>query len=128
MNMEEELQLFKFFKDKFKFIYNSFKRIPDNTITNVDQRKKKTMKNFISEIKAEAVNLIQKSDDELNVKIEQIKSVPKRRTRKGNGGLVCYDPISFRTIGLRHFETQLMAGYYLHQGKIVEMKTGEGKL
>jgi preprotein translocase subunit SecA len=34
--------------------------------------------------------------------------------------------ISFRTIGLRHFETQLMAGYYLHQGKIVEMKTGEG--
>jgi preprotein translocase subunit SecA len=35
--------------------------------------------------------------------------------------------ISFRTIGLRHFETQLMAGYYLHQGKIVEMKTGEGK-
>jgi preprotein translocase subunit SecA len=36
--------------------------------------------------------------------------------------------ISFRTIGLRHFETQLMAGYYLHQGKIVEMKTGEGKL
>jgi preprotein translocase subunit SecA len=34
--------------------------------------------------------------------------------------------ISFRTIGLRHFETQLMAGYYLHQGKIVEMKT-EGK-
>jgi hypothetical protein len=41
MNMEEELQLFKFFKDKFKFIYNSFKRIPDNTITNVDQEKKR---------------------------------------------------------------------------------------
>jgi preprotein translocase subunit SecA len=35
--------------------------------------------------------------------------------------------ISFRTIGLRHFETQLMAGYYLHQGKLSEMKTGEGK-
>jgi hypothetical protein len=30
MNMEEELQLFKFFKDKFKLQYNSFKRIPDN--------------------------------------------------------------------------------------------------
>jgi hypothetical protein len=45
MNMEEELQLFRIFKDKFKLQYNSFqKRIPDNTITNVDQRKKKTMK------------------------------------------------------------------------------------
>lgn len=35
--------------------------------------------------------------------------------------------MSFREIGLRHFETQLMAGLLLHQGKIVEMKTGEGK-
>ncbi len=32
-----------------------------------------------------------------------------------------------RTLGQRHFDTQLMGGIVLHQGKIAEMKTGEGK-
>jgi preprotein translocase subunit SecA len=32
-----------------------------------------------------------------------------------------------RTIGQRHFDVQLMGGMVLHQGKISEMKTGEGK-
>ncbi|MEI6186197.1 MAG: preprotein translocase subunit SecA, partial [Dehalococcoidia bacterium] len=34
---------------------------------------------------------------------------------------------SRRTIGLRHFDVQLMGGMVLHQGKIAEMRTGEGK-
>src|SRR5260221_1585802 len=34
---------------------------------------------------------------------------------------------SVRTIGLRHFDEQLIGGIVLHQGKIAEMKTGEGK-
>jgi len=34
---------------------------------------------------------------------------------------------SRRTIGLRHFDTQLLGGIVLHQGQITEMKTGEGK-
>src|SRR3981081_4344047 len=32
-----------------------------------------------------------------------------------------------RTVGLRHFDVQLVGGIVLHQGKIAEMKTGEGK-
>jgi preprotein translocase subunit SecA len=32
-----------------------------------------------------------------------------------------------RTIGLRHFDVQHVGGFVLHQGKIAEMKTGEGK-
>ena len=32
-----------------------------------------------------------------------------------------------RTIGQRHFDVQLMGGIVLHQGRIAEMKTGEGK-
>ena len=32
-----------------------------------------------------------------------------------------------RTIGQRHFDVQLIGGVVLHQGKIAEMKTGEGK-
>jgi preprotein translocase subunit SecA len=32
-----------------------------------------------------------------------------------------------RTLGQRHFDVQVMGGVVLHQGKIAEMKTGEGK-
>jgi preprotein translocase subunit SecA len=34
---------------------------------------------------------------------------------------------SKRTLGQRHFDVQLLGGMVLHQGKIAEMKTGEGK-
>jgi preprotein translocase subunit SecA len=35
--------------------------------------------------------------------------------------------VARRTINMRHFDVQLMGGVVLHQGKIAEMKTGEGK-
>jgi len=34
---------------------------------------------------------------------------------------------AWRTLGMRHFDVQLVGGVILHQGKIAEMKTGEGK-
>src|SRR2546422_1317928 len=34
---------------------------------------------------------------------------------------------SMRTTGMRHFDVQLIGGIVLHQGKIAEMRTGEGK-
>ena len=34
---------------------------------------------------------------------------------------------SKRVLGLRHFDVQLIGGIILHQGRIAEMKTGEGK-
>ncbi len=34
---------------------------------------------------------------------------------------------SYRVLGLRHFDVQLIGGIILHEGKIAEMKTGEGK-
>ncbi len=34
---------------------------------------------------------------------------------------------SWRTLGMRHFDEQLLGGIVLHQGRISEMKTGEGK-
>jgi len=34
---------------------------------------------------------------------------------------------SRRTLGMRHFDVQLVGGMVLHKGKIAEMKTGEGK-
>lgn len=32
-----------------------------------------------------------------------------------------------RTLGMRHFDVQILGGIALHQGKVAEMKTGEGK-
>ncbi|MBE7030862.1 MAG: preprotein translocase subunit SecA [Ruminococcaceae bacterium] len=34
---------------------------------------------------------------------------------------------SYRVLGMRHFDVQLLGGIVLHQGRIAEMKTGEGK-
>ncbi|RME49341.1 MAG: preprotein translocase subunit SecA, partial [Caldilineae bacterium] len=34
---------------------------------------------------------------------------------------------SVRTIGLRHYDVQVVGGTLLHQGRVVEMRTGEGK-
>ena len=34
---------------------------------------------------------------------------------------------AFRTIGERHYDVQLMGAVTLHEGKIMELKTGEGK-
>ena len=34
---------------------------------------------------------------------------------------------AWRSVGMRHFDVQLVGGMILHQGKIAEMKTGEGK-
>ena len=39
----------------------------------------------------------------------------------------CVREASRRTIGLRHFDVQILGGVVLHEGKISEMKTGEGK-
>ncbi len=39
----------------------------------------------------------------------------------------CVREAASRTIGLRHFDVQMLGGIVLHQGKVAEMKTGEGK-
>ena len=34
---------------------------------------------------------------------------------------------AFRSLGMRHYRVQIIGGIILHQGRIAEMKTGEGK-
>ena len=59
----------------------------------------------------------------------------RRRLAKGDQTLDDLLPEAFaavreaskRTLGQRHFDVQLIGGIVLHQGKIAEMKTGEGK-
>ena len=87
------------------------------------------MKNLIYDIKIENTKLAQKGDEELEKNIIQVK---KRAKDESLDKLIVewfalVQEVAFRKIGLKHFDTQLLAGIFLHQGKIVEMKTGEGK-
>lgn len=70
------------------------------------------------------------SDEELKAK------TPEFRERLKNGETlddilpeafaVCREA-AWRTLGMKHFRVQLIGGVVLHQGRIAEMKTGEGK-
>lgn len=87
------------------------------------------MKKYIFDIKTECSNLESKTDEELNFCIEKLK---KRTKNESLNNLIVpwfalVQEISYRKIGLKHYDTQLLAGLILHEGKIVEMKTGEGK-
>lgn len=70
------------------------------------------------------------SDEELAAKTPEFKE----RFQKGESlnkllpeaFAVCREA-SFRTLGMRHFDVQLVGGMVLHDGKIAEMRTGEGK-
>ena len=72
-----------------------------------------------------------KSDEEIRAEITRLKSEVQE---KGVGLDEVLAPTfalvreaSRRTLGQRHFDVQLIGGIVLHQGKIAEMRTGEGK-
>ena len=89
------------------------------------------MKEFLYEMKQEEAKLTQKTEEELSSEIEKLKKhLSKKKDSLENilpKWFALTQEVSFRKIGLKHFQTQLVAGFHLHQGKIVEMKTGEGK-
>ncbi len=70
------------------------------------------------------------SDEELRAKTGEFKS----RLERGESlddllpeAFAVVREAAVRTLGQRHFDVQIMGGIVLHQGKIAEMKTGEGK-
>jgi preprotein translocase subunit SecA len=87
------------------------------------------MQKVISEIKSASNILKQKSVEELELLIQKTKERAKKESLETLlvDWFALTQEVSYRTIGLRHFDTQLLAGIVLHEGKIVEMKTGEGK-
>ena len=87
------------------------------------------MKKFINEIKLELNKLQEKSEEELTLAIKKIKNRAQKEPIDNFiiEWFALIREVASRTIGLSHFDIQLMAGLLLHQGKIVEMKTGEGK-
>ena len=70
------------------------------------------------------------SDSELKNKTDEFKQRLKNKESLDSilpEAFATVREASKRAIGQRHFDVQLMGGIILHQGKISEMKTGEGK-
>jgi len=70
------------------------------------------------------------SDEEFPQKTEELKERLKNNEKLEEilpEAFALIREASFRTLGMRHFDVQLVGGMVLHQGRIAEMKTGEGK-
>ena len=70
------------------------------------------------------------SDDELKTKTNYFKDLLKEGKTLDDilpEAFAVVREASKRVLGMRHFDVQLIGGIILHQGRIAEMKTGEGK-
>ncbi len=106
-----------------------FKRLT-SIIGDSNERELKRLQPAVDKINALEPDFEKLSDDELRAKTAGFKS----RLAKGESLDVLLPEVfaavreaARRRIGERHFDVQLMGGIVLHQGRIAEMKTGEGK-
>ena len=93
-------------------------------------RKVKALQRGVEAVSALEPEIEKLSDDELRAKTEEF------RERLASGetlddilheAFAVVREASRRTLGMRPFDVQVMGGIVLHEGKIAEMKTGEGK-
>ncbi|MFC1495870.1 preprotein translocase subunit SecA [Candidatus Margulisiibacteriota bacterium] len=99
-------------------------------LSDSDEKKLKGLKPLIFRINQLEDEFKKLSDHELRSKTalfrQQIK-IGKTHEEILPDAFAIVREASIRTIGLRHYDVQLLGGIILHQGKIAEMKTGEGK-
>jgi preprotein translocase subunit SecA len=95
-----------------------------------NERVLKKLTPLVDQINTLEAGLKSLDDDALRAKTGDLK------TRLSNGSplddllpeaFALVREASIRTLGMRHFDCQLIGGMVLHDGKISEMKTGEGK-
>ncbi len=109
-----------------------------------NEQKIKSIAGIIDHINALEPEFEKLSDDELKAKTQEFKEIlSKRETSEDfredrileKEALDKILPEAFATVreaakrvlNMRHFDVQLMGGYFLHNGQIAEMRTGEGK-
>jgi len=95
-----------------------------------NERELKKIQPIVAEINALEPRISSLSDAELQTKTAEFK----QRVENGQSldeilpeAFAVVREAGKRALGMRHFDVQLIGGYVLHQGKIAEMKTGEGK-
>ncbi|MGB7756901.1 MAG: preprotein translocase subunit SecA [Salinisphaera sp.] len=95
-----------------------------------NQRVVKRMRKVVDAINAREADFEGVSDEELTAKTEEFR---QRLAAGASLDDLLEDAFAVvregakRVLGMRHFDVQLVGGQVLHQGKIAEMKTGEGK-
>lgn len=102
-----------------------FKKIFSN-----EEKDLKKLQNYVIKINSFEQDFEKYSNDELTNKTPEFLS--RLENEETLEDILCESfavvrEVSKRTIKLRHFDVQLMGGVVLHEGKIAEMKTGEGK-
>ena len=94
------------------------------------EKEVKRIKPIVNKINSLEDEISKLSDKELRAKTDEFKE----RLNKGETlddilpeAFAVVREASKRVLGMRHFDVQLIGGVVLHQGRIAEMKTGEGK-
>jgi len=107
-----------------------FTTIARKVIGSKNDREVKRLNKVVQNINALEETLVSLSDDEIKIKTQEYRD----RHDKGEAldsilpeAFALVREASKRSMGLRHFDVQLIGGMVLHQGKVSEMKTGEGK-
>ncbi len=108
----------------------SFKGIIEKMIGTYSERELKKIIPIRDRVLALESEMEKKSDSELR----EMTDVFKRRLEQGEttddilpeAFAVCREA-AWRVLGMKHFPVQIIGGIVLHQGRIAEMKTGEGK-
>ena len=102
----------------------------DRLLGNTSESKLKKLRPRVDTINALEAKYADMTDEQLRACTEQFRS----RLAAGEtlDDLLCdafaaVREAARRTVGMRHFDVQLLGGMVLHQGRIAEMKTGEGK-
>jgi preprotein translocase subunit SecA len=100
-------------------------------IGTANDRKIKQYKKRIQKINELEPKYEKLSDEELKAEFNKLKEAVKSKEKTLDD--VLYESFAItreaskRVLGMRHFDVQLIGGIVLHEGKIAEMKTGEGK-
>ncbi len=104
--------------------------IVDRLLGNTSESRLKKLRPFVAAINALEPQMQRMTDAELRAQTARFKE----RLAAGEtlDDIMCeafatVREASVRTVGMRHFDVQLLGGMVLHQGRIAEMKTGEGK-
>lgn len=95
-----------------------------------NERLLKQYRAIVSKVNALEPEFEKLSDDALRAKTSEFRA----RLQQGQSldellpeAFAAVREASKRTLGMRHYDVQLIGGIALHQGKIAEMRTGEGK-
>lgn len=96
----------------------------------VPELKEKRFESFISLVDCHSEPLTAMNDDQLATVCRELKESLSASGLTDDSTAHCFAlirEVAERTLGLRHFNTQLMGGWAMIKGKIAEMQTGEGK-